>query len=871
MNRLVYMKKTISILLVLMMLMSMVLITAEAEISDTAEIDEKINILQTLGILEYDVTADMYTQEVTRAQAVSGSIGLLGDLTEPITYSEYAFSDISDIPEANKIQFAYKMGCIDMTSWKFEPDISSTVGEVAKMIVSELGYKEVALDKAEGNLGFVTVAKMIGVLDGLSVSERDALCWSDFITMLYNAMDIEIMHLIGYNADGTVKYAKKAGLTMLNVYFDTYKISGVVNANAYTSIDDNADAGDGRVCIADTVMEVGESGADGLLGYHVTGYAKENNGIYTILYCKADDMNRTWEIAADNLMPNDSSWSAYRIVYEDENDRKKQLSLPSCISVVYNGIQLFDYTADDLKIETGKITAIDNNTDGVPEVVLVSSYENYVVESVNLSNKTVYCKYGKTLCLDDSLADVNIKSVKGEKYSLEDLTEYTVLCVEKSKDSSLINAVVCKNKVSGLVNQLREENGYTVFYLDSGKYSISKEWMQSSYSGKPEIKAGMRLLAYLDKDGKAAAIIEKSSGVIYAFLYGVKTEGGFSSSSVIRTFTEYGTWEDFYVSENVDVNGVRVESGDVASLPTVVNNKETIQQLVKIYVNDNNEVSKIYTAVNQSEAVDSDALVIGGSVNGTFKKLTLSFNNCQYTINNSAKIFVTPKKNGQYYEEAFEVVTVSALKNDRKYNLKLYDLTVTNTAKVGWLDGGSIADTDYWNNYAVYVKNVVTVYENDDTNIALECINKGVEVTYLAIDDLMIEGVKSGDIIIVHLNTKGYINADAVKLYEAGSTFEPGGKGFVLGTSAISSESGEAYAYYGTVTAKEDDMILIDTGTSGKKSMSVSNVKYVTFCDYNLNDTNRMFRTSTTAELAPNAKVLVYRRQGEVHDIAVFE
>ena len=176
--------------------------------------------------------------------------------------------------------------------------------------------------------------------------------------MLYNLTDINIMKIYGYTADG-LRCTSVNDVTLLNEYFNIYKAEGVISANENTAIDHGDVPDVGRIRVNQTILYAGETDAADKIGYYIKGYALKSGDTYTLLYYEAESGNRLWNIDSEDLMPSHSDWSAFRIVYEDENGRTKQLSLPSSVAVIYNGKSLFDYTSDDLSPKPVSYTHLD--------------------------------------------------------------------------------------------------------------------------------------------------------------------------------------------------------------------------------------------------------------------------------------------------------------------------------------------------------------------------------------------------------------------------------------------------------------------------------------------------------------------------------
>ena len=857
-------KRSVSLLLALSMSLCLAAAPVQAEPGlDAAATAYYVKQLRDLGVLDYEVTAQMYDQPVTRAQTYGAALGLLGELTDGLSFAEYAFSDIAELPEANRIQFAYEQGCLE-SAWKFEPEAGSTVGEALRLIVSEMGYQEIARELGDGGAGFVTMANRLGILKGLSVSRNDALTWETLVTLLHNSLDIEILHLIGYSADGLI-LGEVTGVTMLNVYFDIYEISGVVTANESTSLTGAEDAGEGYVVVGEQQMKTGDTDIGTYLGYYVDCYARLADGIYTVISAEKNlAKNRVWTIAAEDLLPENREWSAFRIVYEDEKGTARKLSLPADAAVIYNGKQLFDYTAEDLDITLGDLTVIDNTGSGTPSVVHINEYENYVVESYNASQQILYSKNHEPLRLDSGY-DILIESVNGDPYDLAELTEYAVLSLNISRDGTYIHGVVIKDKVSGQITRLDESDGKIRFTMDSGTYTVSPGWDGKDGSGNAmKLMAGRRYVAYLDQNGCAAAFVEKSSGMLYGFLYAAAVKQSFGAEVSFKLFTDSGTWEELELADRVSVNGVNRKETELAGMEALFDGNKTKQQMVKVMLNNDNEITKVYTPNGADKNADADALTAMIEINKTtpFKTGYGVFSDYSYSMN-GVVIFILPKTGGEYDDELFEVVGASNLRNDRAYKfVDFYDVSDTRQVKIATLEA-PLASYDYWNNYAVYVSNVLQIYEDGETRLALECMNKGASVTYSALEEEYIQDVRQGDILTVHLNTSGQIDCGVFKLYDS-----------VSGTVAESTQVNEKethYAWYGTVTAKDSSNLLLTAEDGETRCIPLGAAKYVTVYDTAADSAEKMFRTGTAGEINKNAQIMVYVRSGDLLDITVFE
>ena len=867
--------------------------------------DERAVMLNKLGLLKYDVDAEMYTQAVTHAQMVGTAVDLFGNLSEYFTYNEYSWPDINDIEEKNKIQLAADMGIIGKT-WLFEPERSVTAGEAIQLLVTVMGYDELAKDKGGDILGYAAVARSIGLLDGISAELTDNLIWSDFIRMLYNLTDINIMKIYGYTADG-LRCTSVNDVTLLNEYFNIYKAEGVISANENTAIDHGDVPDVGRIRVNQTILYTGETDAADKIGYYIKGYALKSGDTYTLLCYEDESENRLWNIDSEDLMPSHSDWSAFRIVYEDESGRTKQLSLPSNIAVIYNGKSLFDYTADDLSPKLGGITVIDNDLDGTPEVVSVNEYKNYIVDSIDAENGIVYTKDNQKLDFD-SAGYAKLLSVNNDEYLLSELSEYAVLSLEISKDGDLIKGVVSKDKRSGIINQYRKERGKNYIYLDDDKIRICSSWDDLTINDKCSIdedSVGGRYVVYLDKNGEAAYFIEKKSGEMYAFLYGCKLDGGFEKTTGLRVFTEDGTWNEYEASDKTEVfdkttNTIKtVKSGEVGSninYGIIGADRKAIQQMVKIEVDYKNEIVRICPPITRAAA---DSAGISGT--DTEKKLLIideknkdyayrSASNTfgsdfKYALNSKSKVFSTPYENNdttaEFDYDSFDVGGTGILRDDFTIkNIDVYDLSDMNIPGMIVLTRGVRAN-DYWLNGAYLVKSVITESDEDGEYISLECINKGNEVTLRAVNDdclknIEVQGVSGtyvtdvgeGDILTCHTDRKGRIDGAAILFDSSIYTNAASVPNAKLFQTVVGRGTNEAGTYYGEVLKKDGSYLLLNNGDA-ERVFNINGTQYIYSVNMTEKSGNKAFKRISAGEIPVGGKVMVFAR-GSIMQFAVY-
>ena len=120
----------------------------------------------------------------------------------------------------------------------------------------------------------------------------------------------------------------------------------------------------------------------------------------------AQSRHKTITVDADEI----TGVSKSTISYCDENtDRESKIEVSRFASYIYNGMAI-DYSAqysDSLigDIDSGSVEFVDNDSNGTYDVIIITSYEDYVVKSVNKTDNEIYGEYngGTPLKLDEDV------------------------------------------------------------------------------------------------------------------------------------------------------------------------------------------------------------------------------------------------------------------------------------------------------------------------------------------------------------------------------------------------------------------------------------------------------------------------------------
>ena len=112
------------------------------------------------------------------------------------------FNDIENHWAAKEITFAHENALVEGTSeTTFEPDKNVSVQEFAKMLITLLGYKEMAEQQGGFPHGYMMTGSRLGLFAGLYLEGPDDVSRKTVAAMLVNSLDVPLMKQSGFGAN----------------------------------------------------------------------------------------------------------------------------------------------------------------------------------------------------------------------------------------------------------------------------------------------------------------------------------------------------------------------------------------------------------------------------------------------------------------------------------------------------------------------------------------------------------------------------------------------------------------------------------------------------------------------------------------------
>lgn len=705
------MKKRILGILISVLLLFTAL-PAGAEFIDVhgTKYEEAVQLLSDLGVVK-GVSDDFYmpNEPVKRGDAAI-LIARISGISLP--EAKEIFTDVpKDHYASAAIALAYQMGIISGTSeTTFSPDGFVTGEQMAKMLVTLAGYKVQAEAFGGYPSGYLTVANRQGILDGVNVTGN--LTRGEVAKMLYNTLFVNPLERVGYGDDSGAYAASAKNILQQNL--GIYVAEGIVEANAVTAVS-GAATREGYIRMGSLTIKAPMTLSD-KIGQKMTVYYKENEAeeLETVSFCEADD-TKTVRLSAEDIRPETSTSMLWYQRGEDE--KAVSVSLTGTV-VIVNGSVKSPFTAADLSPLQGTVIVTEKN-DGA-SVIVVESYTDFVVDSVNTEEGKVYYKE-------------NASGVNSFDYQNVD-TVYTILDADgkafditKAKKDMTVSVMQSEKYCKAIVSDRTVQGTVTEVTADSAFIDGKEILFSAQFEGmRPQL--GAAVILALNFDGNAVCMREDTSLRKYGYLMTARYEGkGLSTSAKMKILTAENVIKVFEAAEKISVNGVVIGKDKLfndaaadeltyaqgAAVYPIYWDGVTNEQLVVYEENTKGEITSIVSAKDGTESLERDPATFtlhAQADSGMFIGYGLRTFFSKYRVSENALVFSVAESYTGENDDQYKVMAGQAVQHSNHYpGLKLYDCSEVNDVSVMVTKLKMSDDTSMFSAKPVLVKEVLTL------------------------------------------------------------------------------------------------------------------------------------------------------------------
>ena len=626
----------------------------KAEYYDAAE------LFGGMGVWTDDMAAANDTELITRAgfADILSKVTAIGSEYKGVSYfwdvteETVGFGAINRLAEAGIVS--------GNENGSFSPDDNITLYQASKLIVCALGYSMKAEMNGGYSAGYLTTASRLDIINGMA-GGNDCITKQDAIIMLYRAMFVGVNDITEIGGNGEATYRASKDETLLTQKYDIYKAEGKITENAYTSLTGESTVKENEVRIDGMAMNVGSTNAAELLGYEVTVYYREESGTErkTIVHILKEEENDVLKIGADDIISFENG--VYK--YNENDKRTREAKVRVDADVIYNGKAIV-YDKDRFIPVEGYVELIKSNGDTSGyNTVIINDIKTIVVNSINMDEKLVSCKYGLMPVdfSDDGGKTVSLKDTNGNAVTLEDIFTWDVISYTESIDRTLLIATVVREYLTGKVTGISDGTSKKID-IEQNEFELSKLYPDE---GPYKINVGDKGDFLLDITGKIAAFIKNdSTNLIYGYLVYADKAAHEKNTEIRILSAERGVMKIFEAAENVKLDGTKVkwDSDELVNLS---------DRVVRYKLNSDGKICEIDTTnvgVNENE---EKSLFVSAPMSAAalyFKNGNISG---RTVLGGQTVVFVVPENRNEY--EKYRVKALSYFRQNYTYAVEAYN------------------------------------------------------------------------------------------------------------------------------------------------------------------------------------------------------
>lgn len=788
-------KRVLSLILSLCMLCSCFAMAAVWAEEDAAVAEKEPTTSEAIAKLEaLGIWSDGYVEsaELSRGDLAVVLAGLLGFGNNEIT-SEPAFTDVQ--PGDNcygAVMFLYGLGVFSPADdGLFHPEDKPTYEQLVKIMAELAGYGVMAKVNGGYPTGYLTAANRYDLLPSSFMrTPKDVYTLADIADVLAYLIDVPIMEQNSFGSEEA--YYVNEDKTLLAVYHNLYLDEGVLTSVQGRKLYADVSANKKRITVDDRPYMIGDViPAPELMGYAVKAYYKYDGRSVddkTLVYIEQNvKRNKDYFIEGDLITGCSNGTVTY---YKDENSAKPtSMELKSTMSILYNYNYANGYDDNDI-LNADRLVFIDSDNNGSYDVLNIVHYETIFVKSVDNTSYKVYDKYGAAaldLDLNNDYKTVDVYDGNNQRIEASAIPVKSVLSVIRDKGAEHITVYISNLTQKGRVETVKNsEDPKEITYTVEGEtYELANNCGRVDFVG--DVRVGDYVTLYLTREGKVGGLekIKESGDYFYGYVSGSATESGpFEDIVKLLIYNDMGELLKLEVPSEVKVTDIgKVKSKDIIPmLRDNSSNPNSVKQLIKYKVDENNVIKEITLATRLSE----DELITDNSSFNRFINLKASYNKeyrmffGKLRLDENTKILLVPISE-EYVQEIdhYDVRDIIDFSSGT-YNVETYDVSADRTV------GALVVRSDYGvgdemksNSATSVVKDVVSAINDEgDVTTRLDIIRGGQELSFYMADTCSTiqyyrgeNGpvpceIKKGDIIRFGTDSNGNIS-DWYKIFSA--------------------------------------------------------------------------------------------------------
>lgn len=646
----------------------------------------------------------------------------------------------------------------------FRPDDPITYAEGLKIMLSLMGYDELAKFRGGFPYGYLNVASKIR----LSTEKAEAeLNLGRAAQLIYECMSKNIYDIESVNSNGEFEYTNKSGRSLLSVYYSMYRTEGVVTAADGASCSEE-NRGESGYAVIDGVRYKtdGFENASDYIGRKITFVYKKSGGeIPSLFFAEDGGDSDTLKISTDDYDGFDGESVYY---YSDKSESKRRNVSMSGVKVILNGEPVKDDVYKKLNgLNEGDICFSDTDSDGRYNYMIINDYINFSVKSMANGKTMLYNGLGQSSINLSEYGSVIVKNSENGVIDVSDLAADSILSVAMSENKNIIKIIMSEAQAEGIVTAKRTEDDASVFTVNGKEYHVSKGAVDKNVG---DITMSRKYVFYINAFGKIVSAKAAEQVMRSGYLCDIKkTDNPFDTALMFKVFTSDGDLKIYDGADKITLDEKKYDSDKfdemVKNVPgcEVSGSSFNIAPQIILYKLDENE--KVYRLDTYSTSGGELVRTTDGVE--ALTKYTTRFGK-KVIFSSAAKVYRVPtdKEVKTADETEFSIGKVSDFYRSLTYPIEAYKFSKDDEYDdiIVYRTNDSLTESHEWANSNMMMAD--SIYDAvDDNGLGTKEISgivSGNTASYILADNLKADSfpadeIHCGDLIRCRFNPRGQI------------------------------------------------------------------------------------------------------------------
>lgn len=463
------------------------------------------------------------------------------------------------------------------------------------------------------------------------------------------------------------------------------------------------------------------------IGREVEYYYFDNGEVELpqIMIAETTNKDETVCIPAEDIV----EFKNYKFVYENGRRTVTKTVKPGA-ALIYNGINMGNYTPDMFDFETGDVTLIKSRHSSQIDIIVVNSYTSYYIAELNRNDMILF---GKTTAdadakSFDTLADtaeeykVRVYWQNGGKASLNELSRGMVCDI--AQNGKCIKIIIPTDNIYAVtVTGVGERDGnHSLRDTENRSFEFLQSYYDTLGYKKPVI--GESYTIYLNSFGKIVWIdvgqSEKNSDIHYLISTADDED---ENGAYVKLLNSNGVISRYHVVLNTKVKNQENEAIKFKSGMSLEAILDSYSGVVRVKFNEENEVTEIELPQKRETTERSGRLGAfeenekvywcGQGTEKHFENVMLSSKAVLFRINEAAT----------EDSDKYSIITQNILKSGNTYSIKAYNYDSESIVSDCVVIKGGLALPIDDNNKTMYIIKSINeaLNDEDESVIEIEC------------------------------------------------------------------------------------------------------------------------------------------------------